>query len=86
MGERPYFAIFQDKAETSGDRLEWTEGICGVSHPTEEQFGRGRCSRLPVQLFLVRSTRLDTLVGMKSYWCMIRNGGGACISRRNDQR
>ena len=35
-GGGPYLGILQDKAETSGDRLEWTEVIYGVSHSTEE--------------------------------------------------
>jgi hypothetical protein len=45
---KSYLAVFQNKAETSGDRLEGAERIRGVPHRTEEQFGRGRYSRLPI--------------------------------------
>ena len=31
-----HLIIFQDKAEASGDRSEWTEGVCGFFHPEEE--------------------------------------------------
>jgi len=76
---RPYLAIFQDETETSGDRLERTEGICRVSHPTEEQFGRGGRSRLPARfVFLRGSAKVSTPAGAKSLWCMIRDGRGAC--------
>jgi len=35
-GGGPYLAVFQDKAETPGNRLERTEGIRRVSYTTEE--------------------------------------------------
>ena len=65
----PYLAIVEDKAETSGDRLEWAEGIRGVPHSTEEQLGRGRRSRFPVRFpcfvhfaFAPRQSVLDILL------------------------
>ena len=54
MESESYLAIFEDKAETSGDRLEGAEGICGVPHPTEEQLGRGGRSRFPTRFVLIR--------------------------------
>ena len=36
LGEGPYLAIFQDKAEASGNSLERTEGIRRVSHSAKE--------------------------------------------------
>ena len=75
-----YLAVFEDKAETSGDRLERTEGICRVSHPTKEQLGRGGCVRLPVRFVLLRrSARLSALVGMKNFWYVVRDGRGFCV-------
>ena len=35
-GRKPYLAIVQDEAETSGDRLERAKGICSVAYPTED--------------------------------------------------
>ena len=69
-GGGSYLAVFQDKAEASCDRLERGEGICGVPHPTEEQFGRGRRSGLPVStnlgsvpfVFAPCQPMLDTLL------------------------
>jgi len=55
-GEGSYLAIFRNKVETSGDRFERTEGICGVSRPKEEQFGRGRRSRLLGRLGFIRGS------------------------------
>jgi len=76
----PYLVILQDKTETSGDRLKRAEGIGGVSHAAEEQFGRSGRSRLPVRFVLVRSSaRPNTLVGMKNFWCRIRDGRGTCV-------
>jgi len=78
--EGPYLAIFQDITETSGNRLERTEGIRRVSHPTEEQFGRGGRSRLPARFVLFRgSARFSTLAGVKTFWYMIRDGRGTRI-------
>ena len=64
-----YLAIVEDKTETSGDRLEGAEGICGVPHPTEEQLGRGRRSGFPVRFscfvrfgFTPRQSVLDILL------------------------
>lgn len=71
----PYLAIFKNKAETFGNRLERTEGICRVFHPTEEQLGHSRCSRLPVRFVRGRVA----LVALQSYWYMIRNGRGVYI-------
>ena len=48
-----HLAIFEDKAQTSGDRLERAEGVRSISHPVEEHPGRGIRSRLPVR-FLIR--------------------------------
>jgi len=31
-----YLVVFQDKAETSGDSLEWAKGVRGVPHSTEQ--------------------------------------------------
>ena len=63
VGGWPYLTIFQDKTETSGDRFEGTEDICRFSHSTEEKFGGGRYSGLPLVGFvLIRRTR-HALVG-----------------------
>ena len=48
-----HFAIFEDKAQTPGNRLERAEGVRSISHPVEEHLCRGIRSRLPVQ-FLIR--------------------------------
>lgn len=78
--EGPYLAVFQDKAETSSDRFEWTEGIRGVSHPTQEQFGRGRRSRFPVGFFLIRTTaRFSVPAGTKNFWSTIGGGRGVYV-------
>jgi len=75
-----YLAIFQDITETSGDRLERTEGIRRVSHPTEDQFGRGGRSRLPARFVLLRgNARLSTLARAKRVWCMIGDGRGSRV-------
>ena len=34
-GMRLYLAIIHNKTETSSNGLEWAEGVCRVSHPTE---------------------------------------------------
>ena len=62
---KPYL---EDKAETSGDRLERAEGICGVPHPSEEQLGRDRRSRPPVRFVLIHgSAWLSVLTGTKFF-------------------
>jgi len=40
VGRGPCLKIFQDETETSEEKLERVEDVCGVSHPTEMQFGR----------------------------------------------
>ena len=67
-GEREYLKIFQDKAETSGNRPEWTKGTGGVSHLMEKQFGCGRCSRPTLQFApICGGTQSNTLTGMNDF-------------------
>jgi len=78
-GGGPYLAVFKNKAETSGNRFERTEGICGISHPTQEQFGRSRRSRSPVRFSLIRSSARFAALVVKSCGYMTRSGGGARV-------
>ena len=52
-GRGSYLAIFEDKTETAGDRLEGTEGICRISHSAEEHFSSGQGGGLPARILLV---------------------------------
>ena len=38
-GGGAHLAILQNEAETSSDGLEWAEGVRGISHTVEEEFG-----------------------------------------------
>ena len=85
--EEPYLAVFQNEAETSSDRLERAERIRGVSHGTEEQFGRGRCSSLPIRFTRIRSgLRFDAQVRTEGPLFTIRNSRGTNVLWRNNQR
>jgi hypothetical protein len=44
MGGGPYLNILQNGAETSGDRFERRESICGVADGTEKELGCSGCS------------------------------------------
>ena len=43
-----YLVVIEDKTGTFDDRFKRNKGICGIFDPTEERFGRGGHSRLPV--------------------------------------
>ena len=70
----PYLAIFQNKAEASGDRLERTEGVCRISYPTEQQFDPSRRGGPPVRFALIcGGARSGLLVGTDVFRCVVRD-------------
>ena len=78
--ERKYLVVLKNKAETSRNRLEGTEGVRSVSDPTEEQLSRGGHSGLPVRFFLVcDSTWLGADFGVKIFHGVVRNGSGVYV-------
>ena len=42
-----YLVIIKEEAEATRNRFERTESSRGLMHPTKDQFGHGRHSRLP---------------------------------------
>ena len=79
-GGRPYLAIFQDKTETSGNRLERTKGICSVSHSAKEQFSSGKGGGLPARFLLVYGAGFSVFVGTGFSWCAVATFRCVCVS------
>jgi len=81
-----YLKIVHNIAETTNYRFEWGEGICRFLCPTEEQFGSGRCNRLPLLEFIpIRSVWL-ILARTKGILGLIGNGRVICSVWGTDQR
>ena len=79
----PYLAIVEDKAEAPNHRFEWRESICRFLCSTEEQFGCGSCSGLPLLGSAPTRSVWFTLVRARSISDLIRNDGAVFIAWRD---
>jgi hypothetical protein len=86
MGSTPNLIIIQDETESTGDRFERREAVCGFFDPTEDQLCPSKHERLELWLAVrLRALPNGVFQGIRVFALSRydgRRGGRVCSTRK----